>query len=83
MDNVVGFYVILFSVDVLPLGGQRKEREKRQERKGQEREREEGQEREERQKRRRGEKSALPGNRTRVARMGILHDTTTPAVLVL
>ena len=26
-------------------------------------------------------KSALPGNRTRVARMGILHDTTTPAVL--
>ena len=24
---------------------------------------------------------ALPGNRTRVARMGILHDTTTPAVL--
>ena len=24
--------------------------------------------------------SALPGNRTRVARMGILHDTTTPAV---
>ena len=25
---------------------------------------------------------ALPGNRTRVARMGILHDTTTPAVLV-
>ena len=26
-------------------------------------------------------KCALPGNRTRVARMGILHDTTTPAVL--
>ena len=25
--------------------------------------------------------SAPPGNRTRVARMGILHDTTTPAVL--
>ena len=25
--------------------------------------------------------SALPGNRTRVTRMGILHDTTTPAVL--
>ena len=24
---------------------------------------------------------APPGNRTRVARMGILHDTTTPAVL--
>ena len=24
---------------------------------------------------------ALPGNRTRVARMGILNDTTTPAVL--
>ena len=24
---------------------------------------------------------ALPGNRTRVARMGILHDATTPAVL--
>ena len=43
---------ILFPVDVLLLGGQRKEREKRQERKGQEREREEGQEREERQKRR-------------------------------
>lgn len=30
-------------------------------------------------KKRKG-KSALPGNRTRVARMGILHDTTTPAV---
>ncbi|KAL2733424.1 LOW QUALITY PROTEIN: hypothetical protein V1477_014392 [Vespula maculifrons] len=27
-------------------------------------------------------KLALPGNRTRVARMGILHDTTTPAVLL-
>lgn len=27
-------------------------------------------------------KIAPPGNRTRVARMGILHDTTTPAVLV-
>ena len=25
------------------------------------------------------ENYALPGNRTRVARMGILHDTTTPA----
>lgn len=25
---------------------------------------------------------ALPGNRTRVARMGILHDTTTPTVLL-
>ena len=25
--------------------------------------------------------SAPPGDRTRVARMGILHDTTTPAVL--
>ena len=25
---------------------------------------------------------ALPGNRTRIARMGILHDTTTPAVLL-
>ena len=28
-------------------------------------------------------KSAPPGNRTRVARMGILHDTTTPAALWL
>ena len=27
------------------------------------------------------ENNALPGNRTRVARMGILHDTTTPAAL--
>ena len=27
------------------------------------------------------EKSALPGNRTQVSRMGILNDTTTPAVL--
>ena len=27
----------------------------------------------------RRENYALPGNRTRVARMGILHDTTTPA----
>ena len=30
-----------------------------------------------------GKKCALPGNRTRVARMGILHDTTTLAVLTL
>ena len=29
----------------------------------------------------RKKKSALPGNRTQVARMGILHDTTTLAVL--
>ena len=28
-------------------------------------------------------KSAPPGNRTRVARMGILHDTTTPAAQLL
>ena len=28
-------------------------------------------------------KIALPGNRTRVARMGILHDATTPAVLIV
>ena len=28
-----------------------------------------------------GSCSAPPGNRTRVARMGILHDTTTPATL--
>ena len=26
---------------------------------------------------------APPGNRTRVARMGILHDTTTPAALLV
>ena len=28
-----------------------------------------------------GKKNAPPGNRTRVARMGILHDTITPAAL--